>query len=83
MKRLLPFLLLPVTTLLAAEPEPLPEYKVSIEDFAQKVKDYIDTKKSGFRLNFFVDEVGQFGLDEFRHFIDGFALERFFRCLPG
>ena len=31
MKRLLPFLLLPVTTLLAAEPEPLPEYKVSIE----------------------------------------------------
>ncbi|SFI77917.1 hypothetical protein SAMN05421638_1110 [Kaistella treverensis] len=34
--------------------------KQSIEDFAHKVHDYIKTKPSGFRLNFFVDEVGQF-----------------------
>lgn len=34
--------------------------KQSIEDFAQKVDAYIKTKPSGFRLNFFVDEVGQF-----------------------
>src|SRR5690606_21226511 len=34
--------------------------KHSIEDFAQKVQDYIKNKPSGFRLNFFVDEVGQF-----------------------
>lgn len=34
--------------------------KFSIEDFANKVKSYIDTKPAGFRLNFFVDEVGQF-----------------------
>lgn len=34
--------------------------KLSIEDFALQVKAYIDTKPKGFRLNFFVDEVGQF-----------------------
>ncbi|MCB4234071.1 BREX system P-loop protein BrxC [Kaistella anthropi] len=34
--------------------------KQSIEDFAQKVNEYIKSKPSGFRLNFFVDEVGQF-----------------------
>jgi len=33
---------------------------ISVEEFAEHVKDYIDTKPSGFRLNFFVDEVGQF-----------------------
>lgn len=38
-------------------------FKLSIEDFAQLVKDYIDAQDKthpGFRLNFFVDEVGQF-----------------------
>ena len=42
----------------------LMEYKENythiIEDFANKVRDYIDQKPPGFRLNFFVDEVGQF-----------------------
>jgi len=36
------------------------EYRVSIEDFADQVKAYIDRQPSGFRLNFFVDEVGQY-----------------------
>ena len=31
MKRLLPFLIIPIANMLAADPEPLPEYKVSIE----------------------------------------------------
>jgi hypothetical protein len=35
-------------------------YKVSIESFAKRVKAYIDKQALGFRLNFFVDEVGQF-----------------------
>ena len=35
-------------------------YHLSIEDFADMVKDYIDSKEDGFRLNFFVDEVGQY-----------------------
>ncbi|ROI04325.1 BREX system P-loop protein BrxC [Kaistella haifensis] len=34
--------------------------KHNIEDFAQKVNEYVKSKPSGFRLNFFVDEVGQF-----------------------
>ena len=33
---------------------------VSVDDFCNKVKQYVDTKPKGFRLNFFVDEVGQF-----------------------
>jgi hypothetical protein len=36
------------------------DYKVSIESFAELVKAYIDKQPKGFRLNFFVDEVGQF-----------------------
>ena len=36
------------------------DYRVSIESFAQTVKDYIARQPAGFRLNFFVDEVGQF-----------------------
>lgn len=36
------------------------EYTVSIEDFAEEVTDWVDKQESGFRLNFFVDEVGQF-----------------------
>ena len=36
------------------------DYRVSIESFAQMVKDYISRQPANFRLNFFVDEVGQF-----------------------
>ena len=36
------------------------DYRLSIESFAQMVKDYISRQPAGFRLNFFVDEVGQF-----------------------
>ncbi len=39
-------------------------YAVSIEDFATGVKAWIDKQKPGFRLNFFVDEVGQFIADD-------------------
>ena len=39
------------------------QYKLSIEDFAELVNKYIEDrskKEKGFRLNFFVDEVGQY-----------------------
>lgn len=36
------------------------KYSLSIEEFANDVKDYIATKEDGFRLVFFVDEVGQY-----------------------
>ncbi|MEU4177532.1 BREX system P-loop protein BrxC [Streptomyces sp. NPDC026589] len=36
------------------------EYSVSIEDFANDVKAWLDKQDEGFRLNFFVDEAGQF-----------------------
>jgi hypothetical protein len=39
-------------------------YAVSIEDFATSVKAWIDKQELGFRLNFFVDEVGQFIADD-------------------
>lgn len=35
-------------------------YKPDIHSFAARVKEYIDAHGRGFRLNFFVDEVGQF-----------------------
>lgn len=35
-------------------------YSLSIEEFANDVKDYISKKEAGFRLIFFVDEVGQY-----------------------
>lgn len=35
------------------------QYKVSIEDFAEQVLAFIERQTPGFRLNFFVDEVGQ------------------------
>ena len=35
-------------------------FRLSIEDFANLVKAFIERQKPGFRLNFFVDEVGQF-----------------------
>lgn len=34
--------------------------RVSIEDFAERVKAWIDKQAPNFRLNFFVDEVGQY-----------------------
>jgi len=34
--------------------------KQSIEDFCERVNEYIKSKPRGFRLNFFVDEVGQY-----------------------
>ena len=36
------------------------QYRVSIEDFADHVNAYINKQLPGFRLNFFVDEVGQY-----------------------
>jgi len=42
------------------------DFRSSIEDFAQKVKDYIDGQSSDFRLNFFVDEVGQYIADNIK-----------------
>lgn len=36
------------------------DYKVSIEDFAKNVRQWLDMQEPGFRLNFFVDEVGQY-----------------------
>ena len=39
------------------------DYKLSIEDFAQQVNAYIEQQEPAFRLNFFVDEVGQYVAD--------------------
>ena len=39
------------------------DYKLSIEDFAEQVNEYIHKQEPGFRLNFFVDEVGQYIAD--------------------
>lgn len=36
------------------------DYRVSIEDFAEQVHAYIQRQSPDFRLNFFVDEVGQY-----------------------
>ena len=36
------------------------EYRVSIEDFAERVHAYIEQQVPSFRLNFFVDEAGQY-----------------------
>lgn len=35
-------------------------YRLSIEGFAGRVKEYLGSQPPGFRLNFFVDEAGQF-----------------------
>jgi energy-coupling factor transporter ATP-binding protein EcfA2 len=45
-------------------------YKKSIEDFAEMVNDYIQKQEAGFRLNFFVDEVGQYIADNVRLMTD-------------
>ena len=39
------------------------QHKVSIEDFAEQVNVYIESQGPTFRLNFFVDEVGQYVAD--------------------
>jgi hypothetical protein len=39
------------------------QYKVSIEDFADQVHAFIERQAPDFRLNFFVDEVGQYVAD--------------------
>jgi hypothetical protein len=39
------------------------QYKMSIEDFADQVNEYIQRRGRDFRLNFFVDEVGQYIAD--------------------
>nr|WP_201271146.1 BREX system P-loop protein BrxC [Pseudomonas aeruginosa] len=36
------------------------QYSVSIEDFGNQVKAWLDKQPANFRLNFFVDEVGQY-----------------------
>lgn len=36
------------------------EYKLSIEDFAEQINTYINKQEKNYRLNFFVDEVGQY-----------------------
>jgi len=40
------------------------DYSLSIADFAEQVDSYIKTQEKGFRLNFFVDEVGQYIADD-------------------
>jgi len=42
------------------------DYKVSIEDFAEQINAYIERQGSNFRLNFFVDEVGQYIADNIK-----------------
>ena len=42
------------------------EYRVSIEDFAEQVHAYIEQQPPNFRLNFFVDEVGQYIADNIK-----------------
>ena len=39
------------------------DYRLSIEDFAEQVNTYIENQGKDFRLNFFVDEVGQYVAD--------------------
>ncbi|MCC6503799.1 MAG: BREX system P-loop protein BrxC [Deltaproteobacteria bacterium] len=39
------------------------QYRVSIEDFAEQVRAYVERQSPDFRLNFFVDEVGQYIAD--------------------
>lgn len=39
------------------------DYKLSIEDFANQINTYIEQQEPNFRLNFFVDEVGQYIAD--------------------
>ena len=42
------------------------DHKVSIEDFAEKINTYVEKQGLDFRLNFFVDEVGQYIADNIK-----------------
>lgn len=42
------------------------DYHLSIEDFAEQINTYIEKKDKDFRLNFFVDEVGQYVADNIK-----------------
>jgi len=42
------------------------EYKLSIEDFAEQINKYVNKQGPDFRLNFFVDEVGQYIADNIK-----------------
>lgn len=42
------------------------DYRLSIEDFADQVNAYVESKGDDFRLNFFVDEVGQYIADNIK-----------------
>lgn len=56
----------------AEDQDLLDSYKaeISIHDFAVQVKEYMDSKGPDFRLNFFVDEVGQFVARSSRLMVD-------------
>jgi hypothetical protein len=59
------------------------DYKLSIEDFAKLVNAYIEKQGPNFRLNFFVDEVGQYLADHRRkpgHQVPGAGLDRCYRA---
>jgi hypothetical protein len=45
-------------------------YRLSIEGLAGRVKEYLDSQPAGFRLNFFVDEAGQFIGEERTRLLD-------------
>ena len=45
-------------------------YRLSIEGFASRVKEYLASHPPGFRLNFFVDEAGQFIGEERTRLLD-------------
>jgi hypothetical protein len=45
-------------------------YRLSIEGLAGRVKEYLDSQPPGFRLNFFVDEAGQFIGEERTRLLD-------------
>jgi hypothetical protein len=45
-------------------------YRLSIEGLAGRVKEYLDSQSPGFRLNFFVDEAGQFIGEERTRLLD-------------
>ena len=42
------------------------QYRLSIDDFAEQVKAYVEKRGGDFRLNFFVDEVGQYIADNIK-----------------
>jgi len=46
------------------------QYKVSIDDFVDEVVAWLDDQPAGTRLNFFVDEIGQFIADDTRQMLD-------------